>query len=848
MKKLRSFIWFVFLIGWSVLMVQCASSQPEETVSALELRLDTLLAGMTMQEKIEQLYYLTDGNERLNIPQFTGSDGPHGIGNGAKGYSCFPVTIAMAATWDPALITRVGRAISLEQASRGRDRIAGPTLDLLIDPRMGRAAETIGEDPFLGGRISEAFVLGQNTTSVFGSVKHYNLNTYEINRRTNNYLSDKRSLVEFWGYHWKRTIQVGGAFSVMCAYNWVNGDKCAENSFLIRELLRDQWGFTYYTMCDWGGFSETGKALHAELDFCEGNDLYINELPIGVARGIFDSSLVERATRNVLRTKMVSGMLDGVPEVPTSVIDSMEHRELVYESGLKSLVLLKNEDDILPLEKERLNQVAVIGPNAAFLPLDGSSSSQVLPSYRISVMQAITSLIGESKVSYAKGCHVNDQDRTGFQVALEAAKKSEYVIFVAGLDSTVEGEGYFFDREADEKGGGSVIRPDRQTGTVLLPGVQNELIKELAKVNPNLILVVISGGPCSVTPVIDHVKGLLYAFYPGQEGGRAIADVLFGNYNPSGKLPATLPRDDGQIIPISPDFRQMVSKGVGYRWFDSQNLSPEFVFGFGLSYTTFSYSNLSLNHTQAKVGDAIEVSFDLKNTGILAGEEVAQLYLSTGKISPELEMPVKQLRGFEKVFLNPGETKSVTFRLTPEELYIYSEETKSYQVPAGDFFIRVGGSSDDLPLEAGFTLVRAEGKADLSVRNIRTLPVFPKEGDRVIFMASLINNGTEATHPGDDLTIRFYVDGKEVALYHSRSAAIPVGGMKFICADGLEGINWKAAGGTFQITAKIEVAEGRDLESNNNSSTGQLVIPGGKVVPEEIAIMLWKYSNISTVQ
>ena len=843
MKKSRSFIFFVLLIGLSGLLVQCVSSQTEETVSEVELRLDTLLAGMTMQEKIEQLYYLTDGNERLNIPQFTGSDGPHGIGNGAKGYSCFPVTIAMAATWDPALITRVGRAISMEQASRGRDRIAGPTLDLLIDPRMGRAAETIGEDPFLGGRISEAFVLGQNTTSVFGSVKHYNLNTYEINRRTNNYLSDKRSLVEFWGYHWKRTIQVGGAFSVMCAYNWVNGDKCAENSFLIRELLRDQWGFTYYTMCDWGGFSETGKALQAELDFCEGNDLYINELPIGVARGIFDSSLVERATRNVLRTKMVSGMLDGVPEVPTSVIDGREHRELVYESGLKSLVLLKNEENILPLDKDKLNQVAVIGPNAAFLPLDGSSSSQVLPSYRIPVEKAITSLLGKSHVSYALGCSVNDKDRSGFQAALDAAQKSEYVIFVAGLDSTVEGEGYFFNKEADEKGGGSVTRPDRQSGTVLLPGVQNELINEIARVNPNLILVVISGGPCSVTPVIENIKGLLYAFYPGQEGGRAIADVLFGNYNPSGKLPATIPKDDSQIIPISPDFRNMVSQGVGYRWFDSQNLIPEFAFGFGLSYTTFIYSNLSVNRSQAKVGDAIEVSFDLANTGDLAGEEVAQLYLSTGKISPELEMPVKQLRGFEKVFLNAGETRRVTFRLTPEELYIYNEETKSYQVPAGEFYVRVGGSSDDLPLKAGFILVRAEDKADLSVRNIRTIPAFPKKGDEVVFMASLINNGTGATHPGDAHTVRFYVDGKEVALYHSNSTAIPVGGMKLICADGLEGINWKASDGTFSITAKIEVAAAKDLDSMNNSCMGLLAIPGGKVIPEDLAMMLNKRSN-----
>jgi beta-glucosidase len=838
MKKSGLHIILPCLVLTGLLLFQCSPVQQTETQSPLEQRLDTLLSKMSMQEKIEQLYYKTDGNERLGIPQFKGSDGPHGIGNGAPGFSSFPVTIAMAATWDPALITRVGRAIALEQASRGRDRIAGPTLDLLIDPRIGRAPETIGEDPFLGGRISEAFVLGQNTTSVFGSVKHYNLNTYEINRRTNNYLSDERSLVEFWGYHWKRTVQAGGALSIMCAYNWVNGDKCAENKYMIKDLLRDQWGFNYYTMSDWGGFGDTGKALNSELDFCEGNDLYIKELPAGVVNGQFDSTLVERATRNVLRTKIILGMIDGVPVVPKTEIDSKEHHELVYESGLKSLVLLKNSENILPLDKEKLKSVAVIGPNAAVLPLDGNSSSKVLPSYRIPVEKAFRTILGDERVKYAKGCNINDTDKKQFAAALEAAKLAEYVVFVAGLDSTVEGEGWFLDKEADEKGGGAVARPDRPSQTVLLPGMQNELINEIAKVNPNIILVVISGGTCSVTPVINNVKGLLYAFYPGQEGGRAIVDVLFGNYNPSGKLPATIPKDDSQIIPISPDFRNMVSRGIGYRWFDSQNLTPEFAFGFGLSYTTFEYSNIRVNNTNAKVGDFIEVSFDLKNTDKVFGEEVAQLYISTGKIIPELQMPVKQLRAFEKTGLNPGETKTITFTLSPEELYIYNETTKSYQVPEGEFMVQVGGSSDNLPLKTGFTLSKTVEKPDLSVKNIRTMPAFPKEGDEVVFMASLINNGTAATNKGDSQIIRFYVDGKEVANYHSKSIAIPVGGMELACAQGWEGINWKAANGNFKITAKIEVVESSDLNVQNNTCEAELQIPNGKVVPVEIARVL----------
>lgn len=835
MKKTRFYLPVILLYAITAVFMHSCSSGQRETPSALEQRLDTMIAKMSMQEKIEQLYYKTDGNERMGIPQFTGSDGPHGIGNNAKGFSSFPVTIAMAATWDPELITRVGRAIALEQAARGRDRIAGPTLDLLIDPRSGRAPETIGEDPFLGGRISEAFILGQNTTSVFGSIKHYNLNTYEFNRRTNNYLSDERSLVEFWGYHWKRAVQAGGALSVMCAYNWINGDKCAENRYLIKDLLRDQWGYSYYTMCDWGGFSSTEKALNSELDFCEGNDLYIKELPEGVANGRFDSSLVERATRNVLRTKIMSGMIDGVPEIPKTIIDSKEQRELVYESGLKGLVLLKNQDGILPLNKETVKSIAIIGPNAAILPLDGNSSSKVIPSYQIAVESAIRTILGDNKVSYAKGCNINDTDKKQFRAALKAAKESEFVVFVAGLDNTQEGEGYFLFRDADEKGGGEVTRPDRASQTVLLPGVQNELINEIANVNPNIILVVISGGTCSVTPVINSIKGLVYAFYPGQEGGRAIADVLFGNYNPSGKMPATMPKNDGQIIPISADFRNMVTRGVGYRWFDSQKLVPEFAFGAGLSYTTFEYSNILINNSNAFAGDLIDVSFDLKNTGKLKGEEVCQLYLSTGQIIPNLQMPEKQLRGFKKVSLEPGESKKIKFTLSPEELYVYNVESKSYIVPEGEFIVKVGGSSDLLPLTSEFKLTKAEGKADLSVRNIRTMPAFPKEGEEVVFLASLINNGTGATKNGDNHKIRFYVDGKEVASYSSKITSIPVGGMDLVCARGIKGKNWMASKGIFRITATIEVSESKDLNADNNSCEAELTIPNGRPIPIEIA-------------
>lgn len=802
----------------------CLAGYAQDTTStpvlpmSLEARISSILNRMTVQEKIEQLYYKTDGNARLGVPQFTGSDGPHGIRGGEGPWSCFPTTIAMTATWEPDLIRRVGKAISLEQASRARHRIAGPVLDLLHDPRNGRASETIGEDPFLGGRISEAFVLGQNETAVFGSIKHYNLNTYETNREKNDYLIDQRSLVEFWGAHWKRAIQYGGAMSVMCAYNLVNGDKCAENQFLIKTLLRDLWGFEFYSMCDWGGFWSTSKALKAELDFCEGNDLYYKELPGMAKDGSIDMALIDNAVRNILRTKILAGMLDGQPAVDDRVRDSHAHRALVYESGVKGMVLLKNQDDILPLSK-KIKSIAVIGPNADVLPLDGHSSSAVTPFYRVTPKAGIEAVVDANRVTHVVGCEINNHNRDQFPAAMAAAKAAEVVVFVGGLDNTIEGEGYF-------------IGGDRLTGTVDLPGVQNELINKLAAVNPNIVVVVISGGTCAVNKVVDHIKGLIYAFYPGQEGGRALADILFGRVNPSGKLPVTMPKNDDQLPERDMDFRNVVTQGVGYRWYDSQKITPEFAFGFGLSYTTFKYSHLIVTPTSSPLGSDIRVQAEVTNTGKRSGEEIAQLYLSTGSLVPNLPMPIKQLKGFHRIFLKPGETKRVTFHLTPEELYIYDAAQGRYRVPTGFYHVHVGGSSCCLPLEGQFTLTPAEEKPDLIIRNIRSMPPFPKAGDKVVFLASILNRGTGPSPAGEVHRVIFKVNGRTVSWSESLKQSVPVGGMSL--ASGTSGpdgrFHWMAQDGTNLISATVDEAN-RMTETNedNNTERARLAIPNGKL-------------------
>ena len=801
--------WLLIILVQTALIAASGGDQPA-AVSKLEQRLDFLLEQMTTQEKIEQLFYKTDGNERLGIPQFKGSDGPHGIGNKAKGWSCFPVTLAMAATWDPGLIQQVGRAIALEQASRGRHRIAGPVLDLLHDPRNGRAPETIGEDPFLGGRISEAFLKGMNQTAVFGTIKHYNLNTYEAGRETNNYQIDQRSLVEFWGAHWRRAIQDGGALSVMCAYNLVNGEKCAENFNLIKIILRDYWGFRGYTMCDWGGFWSTEKAMAGELDFCEGNELYIKELPRLVAGGKIQQAQLDNAVRNVLRAKIVAGMLDGQPKVPETMRDCPEHRALVYESGLKSIVLLKNQDAILPLDPG-IRSVAVIGPNAAVLPLDGHSSSAVIPSYTIPLKDGLETLLGKDRVHYAKGCDINSTNRSQFDEAKRIARDADVVIFAGGLDNTVEGEGYF-------------IKGDRLTGSVDLPGVQNDLICELATVNSNLVLVVISGGTCAVNRVLDHVKGLLYAFYPGQEGGRAIADILLGRQNPSGKLPVTMPKGDKQLPPRDTDFRDVVIRGVGYRWFDRQHIEPEFPFGYGLSYTTFAYDNFQVTPTQAAVNDGVRVSVDITNIGRRSGEEVAQLYLAAEELESAFPMPVKQLKGFSKVLLEPGEKRRVTFRLAPEELYVFDPVQRRYRVPAGKYRVLLGGSSSRLTLSGRFTLGPAPERPDLQIIQVRTVPPFPSAGDPIGFLASVANRGTGPTAATSPPQVQFRVNGRIVGTGVGSQGAIPVGGMMLIGSDS-SSFSWPANSDTLVVESTVDARN--EIEESDESNNQFRSMPTG---------------------
>jgi beta-glucosidase len=681
--------------GLNVNWISFAASRPpgespEETINWLTEQ-------MTVTEKITQLHGTdwmdTADNTRLGIPGFRTADGPHGTRGGKS--TSFPVGIAMAATWDPELLERVGIAMGKEFLGRGKNQVLGPCLDITRDPRNGRSPESAGEEPYLAGKLGVAFVEGIQSTQAIATGKHFAATNHQQDRRTANHTIDARTWREFYGLPFRMAVQQGGAWAIMNAYNWINGRPSSANQELLDGVLRDEWGYQYYVISDWGSiYTSAAEAINAgcDLEMPHTPGKYPQELPDAITSGDVTTDTLSAAVGRVMRTKLVAGLLDEYPPGDPSDVCSQEHRDLALEVAQKSIVLLKNEEDILPLNENELDSIALIGPSADVAQLDGIGSSVVEPCYAVTPRRGIENCAAGVTIRYAKGCDINSDDTSGFPAATDAARNSDVVIFVGGLDGTQEGE-----------------ELDRASGSIQLPGQQQALINELAAVNPNIIVVLESGGIVALEQCFDNIKGLVYAFYPGQEGGNAIADILFGDVNPGGKLPVTMPRNDAQLPAWDDlDFAGDVVDSFGYRRFDSLRLTPQYAFGYGLSYTTFEYGNLIVTPISASGDTTILVSVQVTNTGEIAGDEVVQLYLSTDFENPRVRtvipMPVKQLRGFERVTLSPGQTESVTFALGPEELSFWSVSDDSFRVEAGTYTIHMGGSSDNLILSGTFEL------------------------------------------------------------------------------------------------------------------------------------------------
>lgn len=824
---------FIDLLIYSILFSFLTTNINAQT---LEEKIDYLVSKMTLQEKVLQLHqqgsFNTADNSRLHIPGFIMSDGPHGVRNGLA--TSFPVGMGMAATWDVDLVYRIGEAMGKEFRGKGIDQALGPCLDLTLDPRNGRSPESTSEDPVLNAMINTSIIKGIQSTPALATIKHFYTEYRQAGRTTNNYLLSQHNLLEQYALQFREAIQIGGAFSLMSSYNSLNGTSAAKNSNLLTNVLRDMWGFPFYVVSDWGSiYNNPGQAVTAGCDIEMGSTLYQDPttgLLNLVLTGQLSENVIDNAVRKVLRTKFLSGIMNYRPQGDPADVNSLAHQQLTLEAGEKSLVLLKNQENILPLDTSKIKTIALIGPNAAILQTDGSGSSWVDPFYKISPKEGIENYIGTDKVLYAKGCDISGTTYADdLADAFTYAGQADVVIFFGGLDPSQEGEGF-----------------DRANNSIELPGKQNDLIKYLAAINKNLIVVLISGGICTATPFIDDIKGLLYGFYPGQEGGNAITQILFGKYNPSGKLPVTMPKSDSQMPNrFSNDLN--ASFGGGYHWFDKNNLVPQYAFGYGLSYTTFAFSNFQISHqTSANWNETISISVDVKNIGNIAGEEVVQLYVS--ETNGSVEHNIKDLKDFKKIFLDVGQSKTVTFNVTPDKLYYFSESDNSYKVDPGIFTFYVGNSSDNLIFSHSLQIHQSDPKPDLQIANIYTVPRYPIEGDSVIFLATIINRGTGASPTGIGHEILFNLNGNVVSRSIEFSDSIPAGGMKLVCGNLGEGDSnfWIAnQAGIYSVEAIVDPNNLiPETNENNNSKTATLRVY--KSPPQNLA--LYKSVSVSSTE
>lgn len=649
-------------------------------------------------------------NTRLGIPLFLAEEAPHG--HMAIGTTVFPTGIGMAATWSPELIEGVGSAIAKEIRSQGAQISYGPVLDLARDPRWSRVEETFGEDPVLSGRLGVAMVKGLGSgdlsrkDATIATLKHFLAYAVPEGGQNGSYASvGTRDLHENFLPPFKEAIEAG-ALSVMTSYNSIDGIPCTSNHYLLTQLLRNEWKFRGFVVSDLysiEGIHESHfvattledaamQALSAGVDVDLGGDAF-TRLTHAVHSGKIREAVLDTAVCRVLRMKFEMGLFDHPyvnPKIAMEIARNKEHVELTRKVAQASIVLLKNEHSLLPLSK-KIKRVAVVGPNAdnRYNMLGDYTAPQTEENVK-TVVAGVISKLSPSRVEYVRGCAIRDTTANEIEKAVEAARRAEVVIAVVGGSSARDFKTTYQETGAavaDEKSVSDMECGegfDRATLTLL--GKQQDLLHALKATGKPLIVVYIEGRPLDKVWAAENADALLTAFYPGQEGGEAIADVLFGDYNPAGRLPISVPRTVGQI-PVY--YNKKAPRNHDYVELPASALYP---FGYGLSYTQFDYSDLQVV-TQSPC--VIEVSFKVKNTGKYDGEEVAQLYLRDEYAS--VVQPLKQLKHFQRLFLKKGEEKKVLFTLTDKDLSIIDRNMQRV-VEAGTFQIMIGSSSDDIRL------------------------------------------------------------------------------------------------------------------------------------------------------
>ena len=650
-------------------------------------------------------------NTRLGIPMFLAEEAPHG--HMAIGTTVFPTGIGMAATWSPELVKEVGQVIAKEIRSQGGHISYGPVLDLTRDPRWSRVEETFGEDPVLSGILGASMVdgLGGGNLSqkyaTIATLKHFLAYAVPEGGQNGNYASvGIRDLHQNFLPPFRKAIDAG-ALSVMTSYNSIDGIPCTSNHYLLTKLLRNEWKFRGFVVSDLysiEGIHESHfvaptkenaaiQSVMAGVDVDLGGDAYTN-LCHAVQSGQMDKTVIDTAVCRVLRMKFEMGLFEHPyvdPKIAAKTVRRKEHIELARKIAQSSITLLKNENSILPLSK-MINKVAVIGPNAdnRYNMLGDYTAPQEDSNVK-TVLDGIITKLSPSRVEYVRGCAIRDTTVNEIEQAIEAARRSEVVIVVVGGSSARDFKTSYKETGAAVAEEGSVSDMECGEGfdraSLSLLGRQQELLESLQKTGKPLIVVYIEGRPLEKNWASEYADALLTAYYPGQEGGNAIADVLFGDYNPSGRLPISVPRSVGQI-PVY--YNQKAPRNHDYVEVSS---SPLYSFGYGMSYTTFEYSDLQVVQKSAR---CFEVSFKVKNTGKYDGEEVSQLYMRDEYAS--VVQPMKQLKHFERFHLKKGEEKKVTFVLTEEDFFLVNYTLKKV-VESGNFHLMIGAASNDIRLQ-----------------------------------------------------------------------------------------------------------------------------------------------------
>jgi beta-glucosidase len=720
-SKLKIVIKYSCVLLLTVLFAETVNAQYKLNDNDNKEKIRSLVSQMTLAEKVSLLhanskFYVSD-IKRLGVPEWALSDGPHGvraeINRQNWGYSgwttdsatCFPPGTALAATWNPASAYNQGLVLGEEARFRKKDILLGPGINIIRTPLGGRNFEYMSEDPLLISKMSVPYIKALQTKNVAASVKHWIANNQETDRGTVDVKMSERALREIYLPGFKAAITEGGTYTVMAAYNKFRGDWCSENEYLNRQILRKEFGFKGVLMTDWAAAHTTVKAALTGLDLEMGTEIkdshdwyFANPLIKAVQDGQVPLSVVDEKVENVLRVMFKTKMFDEANR-EKGKMNTPEHQKAAYNSAAEAAVLLQNKGGFLPINFNKIRSVAIIGDNATRKHCGAGLSSEIKALYEITPLQAIQQKFGAKvKINFAQGykklstfkensnagqASSNKVDQNLLDEAVKVAKESDVVIFFGGLN-------HDFDTESSDK------------QNMDLPYGQETLIQEIAKVNPNVVVVVIAGSPVKLAGIVNRVPAILWPGYGGMEAGNAVADVLSGKVNPSGKLPFTIPvaldQSPAHALGNFPGTDLKVNYEedilVGYRWFDTKKIQPEFSFGYGLSYTNFALSNFSTDKSIYGKDDVIHAKLVIKNTGALYGAEVVQLYASDPVCS--VLRPQKELKAFEKVFLQPGETKTIKLDIKVVDLAFYDEAKKAWNVEAGDFILQLGNSSRNI--------------------------------------------------------------------------------------------------------------------------------------------------------